>query len=871
MASKYKRQSTGGRFKQRSASDLGSGAIKAQADVVVNSLKLQQARSSEYANDYLQGMKGVEQTEEWNSNLLSKLEDEVYQNKRDAIKVRQKREVESLQGKAKEYGDKAEFWKDFSTTYSQQWGKLAQGAVDLGQRIQADKQLTEFYASENWQNLTDIENPAFKIAIDAILNNEDNPEAQKAVVSMVSRLNRFARVDVLSEMKKQIPDLVKNLQSELVKNGKAWNKDTIGAHIKTLSNQIQQQYGLANTREGKAFDKQMSLQASIAIKSSRDLTKADKETKELNTSIQNVYSVLKNADDLYSVEGPLSLKEIKRREELKKDLTDITLIKAYRLTLHAWRTDNNGKVIQGLGEVSVKAVVEAMADAYSFHDPSYDGIRDMIGKIPDPQNPKQNMDQRYKQLKGQANLDNMAYEISKKRSEEKGKKKEELKKAKIINKTSEFIRIISEEDINTQETGEKLRRLEHETTGLPEVNDLVNAALSFRYNERNHNSLYESLNRSIQNGDIKHMESIVAYLPEPQKTFYLEALDKAEKIDEIFPATKLTTMSSPIDSQVKENSLQYGDGELGQMKDLYKTTIRNHARDFIEQNPTANNTQVETYATGMAQDALKSGAGIWRIVRNPSGKGKYAAFLEDEVNWVKGTDKHNPKYAGLEIKQLLEKVGTYGLEKFLNLPEHGDTWNAMSLDVIDDYLISVARGENITTNETLEILYKSQLKPGYTGRFYSRTEILNKLASNATSKKTIEYEGSNSLLPKEKVVTKQPRTQVKDSELDTQDGYIIPLGPVDKADFYVNSSKVNIPNYRQYSVSDQTALGALFWSIGEDGKLPKSQQLEDIYSKSAELGIPPIELVDGIPDIINYPNYFTRPRSRFTVTTERPE
>jgi len=44
MASKYKRHSTGGRFKQRSASDLGSGAIKKQADVVVNSLKLQQAR-----------------------------------------------------------------------------------------------------------------------------------------------------------------------------------------------------------------------------------------------------------------------------------------------------------------------------------------------------------------------------------------------------------------------------------------------------------------------------------------------------------------------------------------------------------------------------------------------------------------------------------------------------------------------------------------------------------------------------------------------------------------------------------------------------------------------------------------------------------
>tara|TARA_Y100001963_G_C6777773_1_gene448225 strand:- start:176 stop:2788 length:2613 start_codon:yes stop_codon:yes gene_type:complete len=870
MASKYKRHSTGGRFKQRSASDLGSGAIKAQADVVVNSLKLQQARSSEYASDYVQGMKGVEKTEEWNSNLLSKLEDDVYQNKRDAIKVRQKREVENLQGKAKEYGKQAEFWKDFSTTYSKQWGKLAQGSLDLHDRLQADKQLTEFYASENWQQLTDTENPALRLAIDAITSKENGVEAQKTIIGMVSKLNRFARVDVLSEMKKQIPDLIKNLESELSKQNIKWNEDTIGGHVQTLSNEIQRKYGLANTREGRAFDRQMSLQAGIAIKTSRNLSKSSKETKEWESSIKNVYSVLKNADELYLDQGPLSLKELEKR---KKELIDITLLKAYKLTHYAWRTDSNGKVIEGLGPVSVKAVVQAMADKYSFHDPSFDGIREMIGKIPDPDNPKQNLDQRYKGNVGQNNLDNWAYEISNKRSKEEGKKKDDLKKAKIRNKTIEFIRIISEEDVNTKETGEKLRRLEHETTGLPEVNDLVNAALAFRYNERNLNSLYESLNRSIQNGDLKHMESIIGYLPEPQKTFYQEALDKAERIDEIFPATKLTAMSSPIDSQVKENNLQYGEGELGQMKDLYKTTIRNHARDFIDKNPTANNTQVETYATQMAQDALKSGAGIWRIVRNPSGKGKYAAFLEDEVNWVKGTDKNNPKYAGLTIEKVSEKVAKHGLEGFLNLPEHGETWNAMSLDVIDDYLIAVARGENITTNETLEILYRSQLKPGYTGRFYTRTEILNKLASNATSKRTEVYSapGLQGTVGQTKVTTKQPRTQIKKSEFDTQDEYIIPLGPVDKADFYVNSSKVNIPNYHQYSVSDQTALGALFWSIGEDGKLPKSQQLEDIYSKSAELGIPPMELVDGIPNIINYPNYFTRPRSRFTVTTERPE
>ena len=359
------------------------------------------------------------------------------------------------------------------------------------------------------------------------------------------------------------------------------------------------------------------------------------------------------------------------------------------------------------------------------------------------------------------------------------------------------------------------------------------------------------------------MESIVGYLPEPQKTFYLEAAEKAKRIDQIFQATKLTTMSTLVDSQVKENNLQYGEGELGQMKDLYKTTIRNHARDFIEKNPTANNTQIETYATQMAQDALNSNAGIWRIIRNPSGKGKYAAFLEDETNWVKGTSKHNPKYAGLEEKDLIKKLEKHGLEGFFDLPEHGEEWNALALDDIDDYLIAVAKGENITSNSKLEILYKSQLSPGYTGEFYSRTQILNKLAAKATSSK--EYTGRDGL--KAQFTTKQPRTKIKDSELDTQDFYIVPLGSLDKADHSINTSIVNIPNYYQYSASDQTNLGALLWTMGKDGKFPKSKALDNLFSKATELGIPPIELVDGDPNIINY-DYFT---NRFITTTVRPK
>ena len=196
MASKYKRHSTGGRFKKRSASDLGSGAIKTQADIVTDSLKLQQARSSEYASDYVQGMKGVENTEEWNQNLLNDLEDKAYQTRREAIKVRQKREVESLEGQAKEYGAKAEYWKDFSTTYSKQWGDLAKGAVDLGLRKAADEELdrlteNKIFTLENLEALVD-EGMSGEFAA-----NHKDPKALNTLTKLFNSRNHHLRKGIL--------------------------------------------------------------------------------------------------------------------------------------------------------------------------------------------------------------------------------------------------------------------------------------------------------------------------------------------------------------------------------------------------------------------------------------------------------------------------------------------------------------------------------------------------------------------------------------------------------------------------------------------------------------------------------------------------
>ena len=120
MAKNYQRHARGGKFDRQNFGDLGLRAFKDQQDQIIDSLKRQQLRNEQYSDEYSQGLKGVQSSEKENRQILQSLENKAYETRRRAVEVRGKREVDALVGKSKEYGKQAEFWKDFSTTYSQQ-------------------------------------------------------------------------------------------------------------------------------------------------------------------------------------------------------------------------------------------------------------------------------------------------------------------------------------------------------------------------------------------------------------------------------------------------------------------------------------------------------------------------------------------------------------------------------------------------------------------------------------------------------------------------------------------------------------------------------------------------------------------------------
>ena len=177
MAKNYQRHSRGGRFKGRDSGDGGSRAIKIQQDTIIDALKTQRARASEYGSDYVTDLKGVQRNEAENRRQLQELESKAYRNRLEAIDVRAKREVEALEGQAKEYGEKSKFWLDFSTKHAQNYAKLGQGIENFLAYKESERDIEKIRAGGEFKSVIDgmaeqdeiIKNESEKVERNAIL------------------------------------------------------------------------------------------------------------------------------------------------------------------------------------------------------------------------------------------------------------------------------------------------------------------------------------------------------------------------------------------------------------------------------------------------------------------------------------------------------------------------------------------------------------------------------------------------------------------------------------------------------------------------------------------------------------------------------
>lgn len=255
MAKNYQRHSKGGRFKRADIGDAGISSLRQQQQTIIDAIKLQQAQDKDISRDQLSGFRETAQTEARNRQTLADLESTIYSVKRENIQKRQKTEVEKLEDQAKEYEKQSQFWKDFSTTYSKQYGDAAKEVWDFKDRMWADK--SQQFFIDQYPNLIDFETDTLEkgvhLTLEESLNkttedrlskakDEETKEAirneQKTILRLMHRSNKYLDDIKVKAFTDDINQIEENLKRTIRESDLKWEPGTIVGHYEQAAKNL---------------------------------------------------------------------------------------------------------------------------------------------------------------------------------------------------------------------------------------------------------------------------------------------------------------------------------------------------------------------------------------------------------------------------------------------------------------------------------------------------------------------------------------------------------------------------------------------------------------------------------------------------------
>ena len=233
MAKQYKRPTSGSRGFKKRGDDLRVTLDRIrQANLIkVNALKEQERQQSEVSRTQISGMSNQARNEAINRDILQNLDDKTHTVKRNAIALRQQREVENIRSKADEAGKQAQYWSDFAANYSKTYGKAAEGLIDFS-LYKAAVMAYEKLSQEEKDNFKKFEHVAYKTVGDEAehaVNKVVDLKEKRDIISQVSGLgnNHHLRRMLAGDFIRTYSDRLKWIKlNSYTKEGKnLYNKD----------------------------------------------------------------------------------------------------------------------------------------------------------------------------------------------------------------------------------------------------------------------------------------------------------------------------------------------------------------------------------------------------------------------------------------------------------------------------------------------------------------------------------------------------------------------------------------------------------------------------------------------------------------------
>ena len=233
MAKQYKRPTSGSRGFKKRGDDLRVtlDRIRQANLIAINAEKEKERQQAEITRTQISGMSNQARNEAINRDILQRVEDKKHTVQRNAIALRQQREVQNIKSQADEAGKQAQYWSNFAANYAQTYGKATEGLLELGAyktAVMAYEKLTQ----EQKDNFKKFEHVAYKTVGDEAehaVNKVVDLSEKRDIISQVSGLgnNHHLRRMLANDFIKTYPDRLKWIKvNSYTKDGKnLYNKD----------------------------------------------------------------------------------------------------------------------------------------------------------------------------------------------------------------------------------------------------------------------------------------------------------------------------------------------------------------------------------------------------------------------------------------------------------------------------------------------------------------------------------------------------------------------------------------------------------------------------------------------------------------------
>ena len=812
MAKNYKVQSTGGRFKKRNASD-GSGAIRSQANIVTDSLKLQREQASRIASQQIQSIEGIGRNEEWNQNLLDQLEDKAYQNKRDAIKIRNKTEIDNLLVKAEEYEKKAQFWGDFSSTYAKQYANAAQKTTDAIQKFTANQLYDKLDAEEELQalaTLDTLDHSALKLFLKQSDENSNDLKGLNTLSKLFSGNNRFYRAKILQDTKELLPQYIEVIEDFAKNNNQKWLPEFIPTYYRDFAKSLISQYDLGNSKEGSELLKLFSKYGNLKARYVSNVRDVEFDRQNIVTAVAGFKAVMDKGEG--SIEYTSSLQAL------------------YNSVYSAKR--RSGDKFKTGFDTPMEALY-AMSQELAPHISDSQTFEDIVMSTPTPGKYTVTFNKRYGNEDKNADIRANLSKIYKNAWDDRIKV---LKSEHIADDNRRLLTVqewVGEGDITTVEGQQELATLAIEHAGYSNTVEFINKAQLFNFGSKNGIWINDDLLKAKNEGDLDRMNSIVPFLPKSLKNDWIETMEDLAALNSTgYDAKKIDTLAADrIQDITGSEGLKPKSNTNGLAKDAWKSVFYSH---FYSTRGAGTALARADKAAQFANVTAGQNSGAFRRGKLSTGRIEWLAFVDEKTD---PNDRSKDYKFGEgdttdELQARLKRYpdGVMGLIKDPNLGKRNNRgigtdkgFNPMPLDYYDAVQKAMLNNRAIPVHEHLKII-RRQMSPELKKK-YSLTDLLN----------IFMYAGTQT------EVTDKSKPPIEASFRS------LPPGQLDRLEWEVETSKVNFPNYHSMSTQDQIALGVYATVFKDTNKTLMSKQLEDIFTESVSKKIDPIVLVEHIP------------------------